>query len=128
MTDIASEQATTHSAYIADMVHFLIQTRPEHGALNGDCVLAMDILMHALKFCDVPDGLMIWREALWHRILPSPGRQAIVGMIDHIIAANDRGELNSAGKICNCLSAVMDPAVFRSVSQRRISSDQEGRS
>ena len=90
MTGMASEQATSHSAYVVDMVNFLIQTRPEQGALNGDCVLAMDILMHALKFCNLPDGLTIWREALWQRRLPSPGRQAIVEMIDDIVAANDR--------------------------------------
>jgi hypothetical protein len=114
-----------HATYVADTVEYLTSTRPEHGSLDGEHVLAMDILMHALKFCDVPDGLAMWREALWHRTLREPAKQAIVFMLNHITTAIARGELDAAGKICNCLNAVTDPTVFRLVSAQRAASMKE---
>src|SRR5262245_48659939 len=101
--------------FIIESVEHLIRERPAVGLLDSDTVLAFDIIMHSLQFVNHPQTLDLWREALWCRTVSAITKGAMTEMLEYVNGAIARGELNAAEKICICLSAIVDPAVFRNV-------------
>lgn len=98
---------------VADTVERLrrdVAKRPSEAArLGPSTVLALDVLYHALMFVEHPEGLSIWRTALWEGRLEEPGVVAITALLEHLNAAVAAGEAHRVTEICDCLEELMDP-------------------
>jgi hypothetical protein len=99
--------------HVLSSVEARIRDRPDRGTLDPETVLALDIVQHALNFTHQPDALQLFREALWERTVADRTKAAVTRMMEHIVEATDRGEVDAASKICNCLETVTDPDIFR---------------
>lgn len=106
----------THALHIEHVVRSVkeqLRDRPDHGVLNSDTVLALDIVTHALEFTTAHDGFFLWREALWGRTLHEEAQVSLVRMLEHVLSAAERGEMSAITDICDCLQPVISPDVFR---------------
>jgi hypothetical protein len=100
---------------ISDVMRWLerlVRDRPESGKLDPDTALAFDIVTHALEFTGIEDGLSLWREMLWRRTLPEQARVAVVRLLEYVISAAARGEMDVIDEICGCLRGIVDGSGF----------------
>jgi hypothetical protein len=103
----------THSiSELMRWLEHLVRVRPETGKLDADTALAFDIVTHALEFTGTEDGLSLWREVLWRRTIPEPARVAVVRLLEHVISAAARGEMDVIDEICRCLRGIADGTGF----------------
>ncbi|TMQ14057.1 MAG: hypothetical protein E6J90_03105 [Deltaproteobacteria bacterium] len=109
MTDAQQAQLE----HILSSVEHRIRHRPDRGVLDPETVLALDIVQHALSFTKHAEALALFREVLWQRRVADSTRVAVRQMMEHIMESMNRGALDAASKICNCLHAVTDPDIFR---------------
>ena len=101
-----------HVRAVASSLEQRIKGRSEQGLIDKEAVLALDVVAHALTFAKSPDGVTLWREALWQRRLSEPSRAALNELLSYIVDATARGELGAASSICNCLEAVVGREPF----------------
>lgn len=110
---------------ITDVIRWLerlVQVRPRTGKLDSDTALAFDIVTHALEFTGTENGLFLWREVLWRRTLPEQARLAVVQLLEYVISAAARGEMDVVDEICGCLRSVVDGSRF-AAADRHIGGD-----
>ena len=77
--------------------------------LGKDAVEAVDIVHHALVLTRHERGMELWRTALWERRFDSEAEQSTRAMLDYLIAAVTRGDLEEVSRICDCLHEIMPP-------------------
>lgn len=83
---------------------------PRYGdKLAKDAVEGIDIVHHGLVFSRHPRGMELWRSALWGRRLEAEAEQSLRAMLEYLLAAIDRGELDVVSSICDCLHEIMPP-------------------
>jgi hypothetical protein len=94
------------------------------GILDPEAVEALDAVTHALCFVEEPEGLSLWREALWNRRLVGPAKQALASMLEYLNKAVARGENDAVSQICDCLEVLLEPHFVASTTSR---DDEPGR-
>jgi hypothetical protein len=109
---MSSARTYDHVEHVVKSVEHLVRNRPEGVALDHDTVLAFDVLTHALTFVGANQALETWRQAMWQRSVTDSAHAAIVAMLEYIMAAAARGEIEVVTKICDCLRDVVSPDVF----------------
>lgn len=77
--------------------------------LDKDSVEAVDIVHHALVFTRHERGMELWRAALWEQRFDAEAEQAARAMLDYLLAAVTRGDLDEVSRICDCLHEIMPP-------------------
>jgi hypothetical protein len=77
--------------------------------LEKDSVEAVDIVHHALVFTRHQRGMELWRSALWDQQFDSEAEQATRSMMEYLLAAVARGDLEEVSRICDCLHEIMPP-------------------
>jgi hypothetical protein len=83
--------------------------------LDKDAVEAIDIVHHALVFTRHARGMELWRRALWEQQFDFEAEQSTRAMLDYLLAAVGRGDLEEVSRICDCLHEIMPPQeVFQS--------------
>jgi len=101
-----------HIEHVVSSIESLVRNRREGAALDHDTVLAFDVLTHALTFVGAERALETWREAMWRRRVTDEARAAMIALLEYIMAAVARGEIEAVVKICDCLRDVVSPDVF----------------
>jgi hypothetical protein len=105
--------STAQSAHIVTIIDNLedrVKASINGDVLPRDAVEALDIVNHALTFVRHARGLELWREVLWHRRIPDEVKRALVEMIEYLLDALSRGELNEVSRVCDCLQVLLNPA------------------
>lgn len=105
------DRMSPHLARIVARIELSIAQFPPDGRTDVECIHALDVLTHALDFVDHPEGLSIWREALWKRRLHPDGYRALTKMLEHLQAEVALGHVAAASEICDCLEDLVDPDV-----------------
>lgn len=77
--------------------------------LDKDSVEAIDIVHHALVFARHARGMELWRKALWEQKLDWEAERSTREMLEYLLAAVARGDLEEVSRICDCLHEVMPP-------------------
>ena len=75
--------------------------------LDKDSVEAVDIVHHALVFTRHPRGMELWRSALWDQKFDAEAELATRSMMDYLLAAVARGDIEEVSRICDCLHEIM---------------------
>jgi hypothetical protein len=109
---MSTPSSYAHIEHVVNSVEHLVRNRPEGGALDHNTVLAFDVLTHALTFVGANHALETWREAMWQRRVTDGAHAAMVALLEYIMAAVARGEIEVVVKICDCLRDVVSPDVF----------------
>lgn len=108
IVQVPSDRPTTHIGEVIARLELALCSPVHDGLLPQDRVDAIDIITHALEFTRHPDGLRLWREALWgHRLHPD-AKGAIEAMGEYVTAAAQRGEWESLTAICDCVEVLLE--------------------
>ncbi|MGW0229214.1 hypothetical protein ACWDWO_12935 [Actinopolymorpha singaporensis] len=76
------------------------------GALPREAVEALDVVQHALAYCDPAGGMESWRNALRSGALSDVARTAVTQMVHDLNAAIERGEEDRVTGVCDCLQVL----------------------
>jgi len=77
--------------------------------LPKDAVEAIDIVHHGLVFSRHQRGMELWRKALWQRQVDPEAELSLRAMLEYLLAAVARGDLQEVSNICDCLHEIMPP-------------------
>lgn len=104
----------SHEEHINNVVESIRKRveAPRYGEkLPKDAVEAVDIVHHGLVFSGHPQGMDLWRSALWGRQLEAEAEESLRAMLEYLLAAIDRGEMDAVSRICDCLHEIMPPSL-----------------
>jgi hypothetical protein len=102
----------SHESHINSVVESIrnrVQSPRDGEKLSKDAVEAVDIVHHGLVFSGHPEGMELWRAALWNSRLEKDAEESLRSMLVYLLAAIDRGEMDAVSKICDCLHEIMPP-------------------
>lgn len=94
---------------LADLERSVGGTRRMGAVLGREVIDALDVLHHALEFAGHPQGLVLWREALYEGTIAPEGRAAIQQMLAFLNEAMANDETQRILEICDCLEVFMRP-------------------
>lgn len=109
---VPTEPLESHLAEVIARIRVALCSPARDGLLPPDCVDAVDIVAHGLDFAGHPDGLSLWREALWGQRLVPEAVVAIEVLGEHVTAAAQRGEWAAITAICDCLDELLEPSLL----------------
>jgi hypothetical protein len=95
-------------AVIAGLEHEITQRSPR-GELGRDATHALDVVYHALVFTGHPNGLRLWREALWNHHIDTEALRAIEQMLQHLDVEVAAGNADAISAVCDCLHTLFEP-------------------
>lgn len=94
---------------LADLERSVGGMRRVGAVLGRDVIDALDVVHHALEFAGHPQGLALWREALYEGTIAPDGRAAIRQMLAALNEAVVNDETQRILEICDCLEVFMRP-------------------
>lgn len=109
---VPDEPPATHVAEVISRIQLALCSPTSDGVLPPDRVDALDIVAHGLAFAGHPDGLRLWREALWGQRLQPEAAETIEVMGEYVTAAAQRGEWAAITAICDCLDELLEPSLL----------------
>ncbi len=102
-----SQQA--HIDNVVANIRMRVEAARSGDKLPKDAVEAIDIVHHGLVFSRHQRGMELWRRALWDRQLDFEAEVSLRAMLEYLLAAVERGDLQEVSNICDCLHEIMPP-------------------